>query len=157
MERIRSLDTITDEEIIGMVDILVHCSRLRIDGASYLEDGDMRYRKIEVKNHQFLSGILFRVTYSEEVDSEREVVAFTVEDSIDDISIIPVNRSKYEQWLVDEIGITYDFSILDQSCKKTYMYFAENLQLWNLKGIDFEVNKYITDDWYTVEETIIID
>jgi hypothetical protein len=34
------------------------------------------------------------------------------------------------------------------------MYFAENLQLWNLSDIEVEVNKEISDVWYTVDETI---
>jgi hypothetical protein len=154
MKKIRGLTTLTNEEIIGLVNLLIPSSRLRTEGASIIDDGDMAYRKIEVKLPQSHRGILIKVTHSEEIDSEREVGAFIIEDNLDDISIIPVNRTKFEKWYVNLIGITYDFSIIEQSCKKTYMYFAENLQLWNLTGIEFEVNKDISDDWYTVDETI---
>lgn len=155
MKKIRGLTTLTNEEIIGLVNLLIPSSRLRMEGASIINDGDMSYRKIEAKLPQSHKGILIKVTHSEEIDSEREIAAFIIEESLDDISIIAVNRTKFEKWYVNLIGITYDFSLIEQSCRKTYMYFAENLQLWNLSGVEFEVNKDISDNWYTVDETIV--
>jgi hypothetical protein len=154
MKKIRGLTTLTNEEIIGLVNLLIPSSRLRIEGASIIDDGDMSYRKIEAKLPQSHIGIIIRVTHSEEIDSEKEVTAFIVEEGLEDISIIPVNRTKFEKWYVNLIGITYDFSIIEQSCRKIYMYFAENLQLWNLSDIEVEVNKEISDVWYTVDERL---
>ncbi|MES2062558.1 MAG: hypothetical protein V4456_11600 [Bacteroidota bacterium] len=157
MERIRSILTLTDDEIISTVDLLLKISRPVIDGVELMSSGDMRYRKIEVKSAEIVPGIIFRISYAEEVNSKKDVVSFILEDGINDIFILPVNRARYTADFVNPLNITSNFAGIDQPVREVYMFFAENLQLWNLSIVPFSINNNIKDDWYTVEEKIIID
>jgi len=153
--KIRPLETLTNDEIIGLVDTLVNCSRLKIDGVPLMESGDMSYRKIEAKQADYHDGIIIRVTHSELLEGEKAVVAFIIENGVNDVFIIPVNRTKFVKQYVEEIGPTYDFSLIDQPLRKVYMYFAETLQLWNLGDFEFAVNPLlIKKNWNVIDQQI---
>lgn len=73
MERIRGIDTLTDKEIIRMVDHLLKVSRLKVHEVELMESGDMYYRKIEVKSAPIVDGIICRVSYAEDVSFKKDV------------------------------------------------------------------------------------
>jgi hypothetical protein len=153
--KIRDLTTLSNDEIVSIVDLLVNCSRLRVDGVPLMESGDMSYRKIEAKIADAHDGIIIRVTYSEFLEGDKDVVAFIIEDGGDDVFILPVNRAKFIKEYVDTIGVNVDFSSIDQQLKKTYMYFAETLQLWNLGDLELAVNELLKEDeWCVIDQQI---
>lgn len=143
--------TLKNEEIVGLVDLLVKTSRLRVDDVSMFQSGDMSYRKIEAKIMPETTNVIIRVTYAEFIDSRREVVAFILDDGDWDVFIVPVNH-RFVPEFVNSVGVTYDFSMLENSIREQYMYFAENLQLWNLSNIVIAENPDLTDDWKKIDE-----
>lgn len=158
-QNIRKLTTFTNEELISIVDELIFYSRLDIPGVSYLENyerhgGDMSYRKIEVKlvNENEL---IFRVTFSEHLDSEKMITAIILEDAGNDIYIKSVYAGNTKDYL-EELGVNFDYSTLHQGCRENYIFFAEKLQLWNLGGIDLEKNKNLSQQhWFVVSSVVV--
>ena len=153
--RIRDLLTLTNDEIIGLVDLLIAASRLHNDDAEYGECGDSHYRKIEAKIMPGSRNILIRVTYAEFIDSKPDVVAFILDDADWDVIIVPVNHDKFPKLAKSE-GVTLDFTVFENGVKEQYMYFAENLQLWNLANISMAENPDLKDDWNTIDVKLVI-
>jgi len=154
--RIRDLLTLTNDEIIGLVDLLVSASRLHNDDAEYGECGDSHYRKIEAKIMPGSRNIIIRVTYAECIDDPPHVVAFILDDADWDVIIVPVIHHKFSAEFVNSVGVNYDFTVFENGVKEQYMYFAENLQLWNLSNIAMAENPDLKDDWNTIDVKLVI-
>jgi hypothetical protein len=154
MERIRSFETLTNEEIVGVVDLLAVYTTLHRPEKGILDGGIMHYRKIEAKMFDESDGIMIRITCSE-FESEKEVLGIILEDGYDDVFIRPINRQTFIQEYIDKIGVTGDFAKIHQPLKKVYMYFAETLQMWNLGELELTVNENLKDDdWSVIDEQI---
>lgn len=155
METIRSFETLTNEEIVGVVDLLAVYTTLNRAENGILDGGIMSFRKIEAKMFDQSDGIMVRITCSEFLESEKEVLGFILEDGHDDVYIRPINRQVFVKEYIDEIGITADFGSIHQPLKKVYMFFAETLQMWNLGELELTVNECLKDDdWSVIDQQI---
>lgn len=145
-QRIRQLNTLTKNEIIIMTDVLAFCSRTVSFG------GDMLYRKIEAKLAANNNNLSCRITYSEFQSGPFESLAFILETTSDDVIIKPVNRQKYSKSFNEDYQLSFDFGLLEQSVKETYVLFSETLGFWDPEKISHPAQTTLTDNWCIIDE-----
>ncbi|MES2062557.1 MAG: hypothetical protein V4456_11595 [Bacteroidota bacterium] len=129
---IRDVYSLTNEEIIGLVDFIFPDGGGNMETVMYNRKAMkvVIYRKIEIVPSFDEGSIFCRVTFGFSDESKSLVTGFELLSNLDDYCFTSLSKAYIGDAYFKKLGINFDFSAFNIEIRALYKHLEDNLKMW---------------------------
>jgi hypothetical protein len=129
---IRDVYSLTNEEIIGLVDFVFPNGGGNMEMVMYNRKAmkKVNYRKIEIVPSLDDGSVFCRVTFGFSNEAKCLVTGFELLSNLDDYCFNPLNKAYIGDAYFKKLGINFDFSAFNIEIRSLYKFLDNDLKMW---------------------------